>query len=182
MNGMAGTRSVVEFLASTVAGRGSKPRETSTNFDNLKPLAEAIARADLVVLYEGLPHQLFDAQAMEWEIQTKQTFEDHGFRFYTEPLELKPDDAKKLTELATDPATFMQFQGEKLCGGFHPDYLIEWRVGKDVYRMQVCFGCREVQVFGPKSEVRCEMTARKNFAEVLKPYRKNRPVPVRKEL
>ena len=55
--------------------------------------------------------------------------------------------------------------------------MVEWTSGKDVYRMQVCFGCYEIKIFGPKSEVYCDMAdaGLHGLEKVLKGYRKNRP-------
>jgi hypothetical protein len=67
--------------------------------------------------------------------------------------------------------------GEKKCGGFHPDYAVEWSVGRDRYRALICFGCEEVKLFGPALESRNDLdrTAYKRLEELLKPYQKNRP-------
>ncbi|HJZ58011.1 MAG TPA: hypothetical protein VKE74_23840 [Gemmataceae bacterium] len=149
-------------------------KETDTNFANYKPLAEAIAKADKVVLFEGLPHPAHEKALLDAELKAKKTISDHGFAFYAEPLELKPADAKTLIALFSDPESFRQWRGYKKCGGFHPDYMVEYHVGQDVYRMQVCFGCSEVKVFGPKLELYCDM-AKEPFAKVLRTYQKNRP-------
>lgn len=152
----------------------AEQKETDTNFDNLAPLAKGVATADKVVLYEGLPHPVFEKKLLDAETKEKKTFEDHGFRFYAAPLDLKPADAKALTALFTAEGSFTKFGGEKKCGGFHPDYLVEWHAGKDVYRMQVCFGCGEVKVFGPRHELRADIGT-DGFTKLLKPYRVNRP-------
>ena len=151
--------------------------KSETNFDNYKPLAEAIGKADRVVLYEGLPHQVFEAKLLETERKEKKTVEHHGFPFYSEPLELKGDDGQKLIALFTDPGSFSKLTEWKRCGGFHPDYLVEYNVGDDVYRMLVCLGCCEVKVYGPKAGLYCDICGKSKeaFEKVLKPYRKNRP-------
>ncbi|QJW94473.1 hypothetical protein [Frigoriglobus tundricola] len=156
---------------------GEDRRETDTTFANYKPLAAAVAKADKVALLEGLPHPMFEKKLLESELKTKKTVSHHGFPFYAEPVALKEADAKTLTKLFTDETSFKAFSGAKKCGGFHPDYCIEWHVGKDLYRCLVCFGCHEVKVFGPKTELYCDITkdAYDSFKTVLQPYRKNRP-------
>lgn len=131
--------------------------ETDTNFANHKPLAEAVARAERVVLYEGLPHQFFERDLLACELATKKTVRLHGFPFYAEVLPLKEADAKELTRLFTDVRSFQPFSGYKKCGGFHPDYAIEWHVGKEIYRCLVCFGCQEIKAFGPTKELYCDI-------------------------
>jgi hypothetical protein len=152
-------------------------RETDTNFDNYKSLAAAIAKADKMVLYEGLPHPLSEGKLLDEELKMKKTVRLHGFPFYARSLQLKERDAKELTKLFTDPNSFKPYRGPKKCGGFHPDYCIEWRVGKEVYQGLLCFGCHEAKVFGPKKELYCDIgkEAYDKFKEVLQPYRKHRP-------
>jgi hypothetical protein len=165
------------FLLALGVALAADPKETDTNFDNHKALAVAIAKADRVILYEGLPHQTFEQQLLQEELKNKKTVKLNDFPFYTETLSLKDADAKSLKALFIEAAAFKQYSGPKRCGGFHPDYALEWHVGKDVYRAQICFGCQEVKIFGPKSEVHCDMRpdTNKQLQATLKPYRKNRP-------
>jgi hypothetical protein len=159
---------------------GTKERSTKEqadiDFENYPLLAEAIGRADKVVLYEGLPHQM-ERGLLERELREKKTIERHGFPFYTEPLALTAEDGKTLIAMFTDPGSFRKWRAAKGCGGFHPDYLVEYHVGDEVYQMLVCFGCHDVNVYGPKGTLYCEINSEpyEAFVKVLKPYRKNRP-------
>lgn len=171
--------SLAGFLAVAGGCHSNEPRETDMNFGNYTPLAAAVAKADQVTLYEGLPHPMFEKKLLDEELKNRKTVQHHGFPFYVEPLPLKERDAKELTKLFTDAKSFARFSGYKLCGGFHPDYCIEWHVGNEVYRCLVCFGCHEIKVFGSKSELYCDIAnqAYSRFKELLEPYRKNRPKP-----
>jgi hypothetical protein len=142
-----------------------------------KPVARAIRKADRVLLYEGLPHQTCAPELLKKELEEKKTVEYHGFPFYAELLDLKEDDAKRLIALSADPKSVRQKGKAKLCGGFHPDYMIEYHVGEDVYRVLVCLGCGEVKVYGPKAALYCDMAdaAYETFRAVLIDYQKNRP-------
>jgi len=142
-----------------------------------KALAEAIAKAKKVILYEGLPHQKWEAALLARERKEKKFVSKHGFPYYEETLALKDADAKALTELVSQKSSFHAWGGMKWCGGFHPDYLIEWVVGKEVYQMAVCLGCHEVRVYGPKLEHYWDVDeeAYVKFKETLRAYRKNRP-------
>jgi hypothetical protein len=154
---------------------GEPPRGTDTNFDNHKPLAAGIAKADRVTLYEGLPHEA--SESGQQELKTKKTVRLHGYPFYAEPLALKESDGKRLTDLVTEASSFAPYRGPKKCGGFHPDYCVEWRVGDEVYRCLVCFGCQEVKLYGPKADLYCDVSqpAYAKLGELLRPYRKQRP-------
>lgn len=160
-----------------VLALAAEPKETDSTFANLGPLAAAIARADRITLYEGLPHQVSEKDLLESEIKAKKTVKHHGFAFYAGPLPLKDGDAKSLLALAGNEKSFQPWAGVKKCGGFHPDYLVEFTAGKDVVRMLVCFGCLEVKLHGPNSEVYVDMSddGLHGLEKVLKPYRENRP-------
>src|SRR5262245_6972052 len=128
----------VPCFAACVTDKEDGKKETDRNFANYNPLSEWIAKADKVILYEGLPHQEYEGEELEKERKSKKTISFNGFPFYSEPLDLKAADAKKLTNLYCDPSSFRAWKGYKRCGGFHPDYCIEWRKGKETCRALVC--------------------------------------------
>jgi hypothetical protein len=134
--------------------------------------------ADQLVVYEGLPHQLFEKELLDEERKTKETVIWHDFPFYRAPLDVSADDREKLRVLLGDAGSFRPWRGEKKCGGFHPDYLAEWRAGNTNQRFLICFGCREVKVYGPEEDSRLDLTseAAEALKEVLGNHRKNRPV------
>ncbi|MBL9085454.1 MAG: hypothetical protein JNK76_26855 [Planctomycetales bacterium] len=139
--------------------------------------ALGIQRAEKVVLYEGLPHQSSEHELLAEELRTKATQEFHNYPFYAEPLALRDEDAKRLSEIRGNVRTFHQYRGPKGCGGFHPDYLVEWHVGADRFQALICFGCTEVKLFGPGLESLndLEEDAENQLRELLKRYRKHRP-------
>lgn len=167
---------VLGVVGKEACPRNSRP-ETDTNFDNLKPLAAGIGTADKVVLYEGLPHQFNEPELLKHELQTKKTVQHHGFPFYTESLPLKDGDARELTKLFTEGNSFQPWRGEKKCGGFHPDYCLEWHAGGEVYRGLICFGCHEAKFYGPSVELYCDINqdAFDKLKAILLPYRQQRP-------
>jgi hypothetical protein len=153
--------------------------KVDTNFDNFPALAEGIGKANRVELYEGLPHQHNESGIYSQELLTKRHFFQHGYAFYAQPLELKPSDAAELLKTVSNSANFQPWAGEKKCGGYHPDYEVEWHTSDGVFRCQVCLGCCEAKLFGPRSELHCDMTheTKQKLQALLKPYRKNRPEP-----
>ena len=148
-----------------------------TDFKRLPPLLSAISKADAVALYEGLPHQTFEKDRLEGEKATNKTVSLFGYPFYAAPLPLKSDDSKKLLAALSDARSYRDFGGEKLCGGFHPDYAVEFEVGKVKYHVLVCFGCGEAKLCGPKRGLRVDLSGdgQQDFAALLKPNRQNRP-------
>jgi hypothetical protein len=158
---------------------GAKDAKPATDLASYKPVAAAAKAAKALTLYEGLPHPLWENELLAAERKNKKTVKLHDYPFYAETLKFKDKDAKAVKALLRQSKRFRGWKGEKDCGGFHPDYLIEWKQGKDVYRVLFCFGCEEIKAFGPKGAVRLDMTAetKKELARILKPYRKNRPAP-----
>jgi hypothetical protein len=82
-----------------------------------------------------------------------------------------------LTDLCREAKSFGRYGGEKLCGGFHPDWCIEFKNGDDVYQVHVCFGCHEARLYGPKNDVYSDLNDEvlRVFKAVLSPLQKNRP-------
>src|SRR5262249_45595205 len=109
-----------------------------------KGFAEAIAKAEKVVLYEGLPHQQGERNLRKKELREKEVVWLHGHPYYAETPALKAADVEALTALVSRRESFHAWGGMKWCGGYHPDYLIEWSMGKETYQMAVCLGCHEV--------------------------------------
>jgi len=136
-----------------------------------------IVNADRVSLHEGLPHPFDESTVFEKEKKSKQTVELDGHSFYHKALDLKEEDAGKLRKLLADSSSFEPFSGEKKCGGFHPDYGVEWSLGGEVHRCLICFGCREASVTGPAGTTRYDIQrdAFDRLKAMLTPYRKNRP-------
>jgi hypothetical protein len=141
------------------------------------PEAATLKQADRLVLYEGLPHQMYEPESLAAERKAKPTVTLHGFRFYREALELKPGDSERLKALVGDPHSFSAYSGEKKCGGFHPDYAVEWSAGGQTYQALICFGCFEAKIYGPHGGTTYDVgdAVQKRFKDLLTPYRKNRP-------
>lgn len=152
--------------------------DTPTHFEkHIKPLVEGITKAKTLTVYEGLPHQFWEREALAKELKEKKTVKLHDFPFYEGAITLKEEDAKKLCALCSELKTFGRYRGRKMCGGYHPDWCLEFKNGDDVYRVQLCFGCHEARLFGPKNEVFSDLDedALKKLVAILRPLRKNRP-------
>ncbi len=149
------------------ASCGEEKKEVDTNFDNYKPLSAAIEKAGKVTLYEGTPRERRDGKPVEGKV-----IKLHDFAFFEKQPVLKDEDAKSLTKLFCAKDSFGKWEGYKKCGGYHPDFCIEWKNGDDAYQVLVCLGCHEVKCFGPKAELYCDINsdAYKQFSEILTRY------------
>jgi hypothetical protein len=136
---------------------------------------------DKIVLYEGLPHQGYEAKRFDEESK-KPTIAKGGFFFYKEPLALQEADAKALGRTLANPDTFSPFRGEKKCGGFHPDYAVVVSSKGEEFTYLICFGCGEAKIYRPdRSQTRYDLghdSANPSLSAILKPYQKNRPMPI----
>ncbi|HEY4258688.1 MAG TPA: hypothetical protein VGM98_00955 [Schlesneria sp.] len=142
-----------------------------------KPLIAGIRNSSSLVVYEGLPHQMWEQEALEKELKTKKTLKRHGFPFYETPIKVKKEVAAKLTATCGDLKNFERWSGDKLCGGYHPDWCVEFQEGTNVYHVLICFGCSEARFYGSKRAVYSDLTnvSKEKFEEMLKPLRKERP-------
>lgn len=154
--------------------------DTQEHFDtNIGPLTKAISGGRRIAVYEGLPHPYSEPRLYAAERKTKGFVERHGFPFYDAAARPGEAEEKTLTALCGNPATFSRWEGEKACGGFHPDWCLEWPGDGGVHRLLICFGCGEGRLFGPERELRVELSrgTKGKLFDLLKPFRKHRPVP-----
>jgi hypothetical protein len=140
----------------------------------------SLKSADSIVLHEGLPHQTYEKE-YKTELE-KQTYQEiHDYPFYVETLALETNDLTRLKTIFGSEKTFLPATGAgKACGGFHPDYCLEWTV-KDAKRCYclICFGCNEVRFYQGLRKLPCDLGERKvgqELAYILCKYQKNRPM------
>jgi hypothetical protein len=72
-----------------------------------------------------------------------------------------------LRELLSDYRNFQTYGGPKLCGGFHPDLLVEFKEKGGTLRVLICFGCHEVKFARPKGSFMVDMED-KGFERLLR--------------
>jgi hypothetical protein len=86
------------------------------------------------------------------------TIELHGYDFYEEKLTIDDETAEQLSEWFRDPESFYAWSSEqaseKKCGGFHPDYVIEWKKDDESVVVLVCLGCCEIKAYFGRRAVR----------------------------
>lgn len=178
---LAAVASSVSYLLSHPPKRSSRVVAPEGEEIDLKVLAEfgkAIGAATKMELYEGLPHPYWEKKALAAEVSSKQTFELRGYHYYQGSISPTPADAARLLNLASSSTSIIEWRGFKSCGGYHPDWLMRW-TGADasIYEMEICFGCGEARLRGPKLKLLCDLSdiGEKAFEEVLPRYTKNRP-------
>lgn len=163
--------------APTVQVAYEPPKPVSKNFAQLPSILKELPKSGQVALYEGLPSEFWEPQLWENEANQKRTIGLHGYLFYDERLVPQESDLKQLTSLLTDPRSFQRYRGTKACGGYHPDYCVEWKHGDATTRALICLECAEVQFFARQKELYCDLSpeANQRLTEWLSSYRRNRP-------
>lgn len=153
------------------------PKPVSKDFAQLRSILETVPRTGDVALYEGLPSEFWEPQLRETEATQKKTLGLHGYLFYDERLAPEESDRKQLTALFTDARSFQRHRDVKVCGGYHPDYCVEWKSGDATARALVCLECAEVQLFARRGELYCDLSpeATQRLSRCLGAYRRNRP-------
>lgn len=149
----------------------------STDMANRKDLVATISGATKHTLHEGMPHQYWEAKELAKEKKEKKFVEMRGFGFYADKPTLTAEDAKQLTKLLSAEGSLTKWLGPKKCGGFHPDYAVDFNDGKQTVTALICFGCQEVRLYGAKTDLYCDINLKlkDEIATMLKPYAKNRP-------
>lgn len=144
---------------------------------------DSLVNADGVEIFEGLPHQHSNPTALKKERATKSTRKFNGHYFYNQPLDVSLEDRDGVIKLLSQSDTYETFEGEKKCGGFHPDFAVTWNVGPIRYRALLCFGCGEVKLFGSGIEQRYDlsMNAKDGLEELLNKNHKHLPQGLREE-
>ena len=148
----------------------------------LPRLMDAIPQATTTILHEGLPHQGWEVSLFESERAAKPHVESHGHLFYSEIIVPTPQDSVQIALIARNAATFEEWGGMKLCGAYHPDWLIEWQLPDGTsHQLHFCFGCHEVKIYGPDWRLYCDVTqdGYNKLRTILERYARNRPVQKR---
>lgn len=165
----------VVLLSSAIQGNCEDSKRRDLDLANHAPFAAAIGALNSVTLYEGLPGE---TKLLASELKTKKTVKFHEYPFYSETLPVSEADAGTFTKICAERGSIAKYEGN-LCGGFHPDYCLEWKVGKETWQALICLGCGEVKFYGPKNmRLHCnlEKETYKKLQAMFKGYRKNRPV------
>lgn len=141
-------------------------------------IRKAMAEATTVNVYEGLPHQIFERDLLAAESKRKDTEKIGSYRFYIPAVAAaNPEVLKRI--LSSSETTIEVVEGvEKACGGFHPDYTIQWTSGDGSrFFAQICFGCHEIIYSDGKNEYRYDIKNEplEKLKKELEPYEKKRP-------
>lgn len=133
-----------------------------------------------LVIFEGLPHQGWEMDLLKSEIASKDTAKIHGFRFYSNALKPSAGDLEALVDAITNEGGIVEWGGMKLCGGYHPDYAVQWNDSDgNTFEALICFGCHEIKLYGDGVQLYADLNEETYNAlkETLNSYGDQRPKP-----
>ena len=177
-------------IANEIGSNEVKPDEGGDYGDTLehfnkhiKPLVAGIGNAKGVTVFEGMHRQNSPSDAPANELMTTRTVKWHGFHFYETAIVVEEMDAAAFTALFGEPKTFSRYTGPKFCGGFHPNWCVQFDDGQNTYRVLLCFGCLEARLYGPANEVFSDFdkASFNKFIDLLEPLHKELPMRRREE-
>lgn len=136
----------------------------------------ALRNAKKVTITEGLPHPAKEPHLFPTEEKRRDTRKIAEFPFYKP--DIKPDAARaaRLKALLSDPKSFLEWK-QKRCGGFHPDWSINWKSGRKSVNALVCFGCKDIMIVTADQQLRYGISpgAFKKLQAELLPLQSKRP-------
>jgi hypothetical protein len=153
------------------------PPGISTSFERLPELLAGFQNGGEVSLHEGLPDPFWQPEVRGEELQRKKTVSLHGYPFYEEKRGFQNEDVQKLTMCLTAASSFSTYSGPKAAGEYNPDYCVTWNVNGVETQALVSLECAEVKLYGPKSELHCDLSSQvvEQLKSLLQTYAKNRP-------
>ena len=127
-------------------------------FASVPAFVKLLGNAKDMQLYLGLPRPEA-SNGEDGSLQRKDVVARKGFKFCDVPHSVSGEQLRTLHKTLARADTFAPYAGAKFCGGFHPDFLLEWESdGKD-YQAFFCFGCHEIRWLEAEDyEVWCDMT------------------------
>lgn len=154
------------------------PVGEKVNMTALPAFTKTLARATQIIVFEGLPHQNSKRSERESERRLKKCVEMHGYLFYDDARPAAHEDFTLLREALLRKGGIIEWTGNKLCGGYHPDYLIRWTGDDGTYDALICFGCHEVKLFGPRTRLYADLSADtyEQLKHTLAAFQKHRPM------
>ncbi len=155
------------------------PPPTDTNFDRLAEVLAGIPDGGEVLIYEGLPSEFWEPELRLRELKEQETIEVHGYPVYDDLQTMPEADAGELTRLFTAKESFARYRSQKPCGGFQPEFCLQWNEGEAATVALISMECGEVKLYGPRGELHCDLApaAVQTLKALLLRYQKNSPAP-----
>ncbi len=151
--------------------------EIIASYDQITQILGPVSGDYKFELFEGLPHPRWEPNLLASESKRGISFEDHGFLFYEQARRVTEADTVAVRRILRLEKNYTRFQGFKMCGGFHPDFLAKLSGESGIVSVQICLGCGEARIFKGAQIVHCDLGAESHrFLEaILEEYYLERP-------
>ena len=116
-----------------------------------------VQAATELVVHRGLPRADGVAPATATPPAANDTITLQGYAFEGAAITISPPDVERLRVVLGARSSYASFTENKKCGGFHPDYALQWSDDERRYLTLICFGCDEFKLFGPEVAERYDM-------------------------
>ena len=155
------------------------PDHVTIDFAEIHNFLRPTLSPNTTLLFEGLPHQTWEAEALESELASKDTIILGSYPLYDEVRVASEEMTRQLVSILSLPGNLTKWRGVKLCGGFHPDWAITFESKAGILDVFLCFGCQELRLFprGQEDFFLADFTteAEEQLKTLLSPFNKHRP-------
>ncbi|MFZ4599225.1 MAG: hypothetical protein ACOYNN_11320 [Terrimicrobiaceae bacterium] len=110
---------------------------------------QAIAKAQAVQIFEGLPDPSSDPAAFALERKRTDLLIVGTSGFYASPLAIEPADKAVIEAMFREGRAFSPGGDDSVCGKFHPSFLLLWKIDGVTWSAKLGMGCQEVLAEGP---------------------------------
>lgn len=143
---------VVGIVAVATLAISLKSEDIGVDFSAFEGLSAEIKKAGTLVVYKGFPrrHELPDDAP---EPKKDPNIAIDGYVFQPHAYAVDEKAVAKLREICSTKDAFKKWRGPKKCGGYHPDYCLQFKNGDTVTSVLLCYGCNEAKFFGSKANL-----------------------------
>ncbi len=149
----------------------------SSRISSSNDIRNSIRQVNSIFIYEGLPHQNQEGSLLKEELKRNKTVKIGEYPFYTPKSLAYKEDTGIIRNALSSTKSFAVYTRGKRCGGFHPDYAIEWHSHNKTYQALLCYGCHEFILIEGTSSYKYDMAGKifSDLPTILKKYDSKRP-------
>jgi hypothetical protein len=120
---------------------------------HFRPMARVLQQASSFALHEGRPREEFNEGKLIDTIRARQPIQVDERPLRPQPFTVSREDQEALRAIVAASGSYAAFAGGKLCGGFHPDYLLTWNASGTTCHLLLCLGCGEMLLYDGKDAI-----------------------------
>ncbi len=130
------------YTIATLSGRANEPSCSADFSAFVKGLA--LTDVNQVAYFYGLPHPYFHSDAFTTSVMLDDYFSVVGYPFYSAAINTQPKDLTEIVSKVLNVSSYQQYDGPKMCGGYHADLAVRIAHKNGQSWFLFCFGCHEI--------------------------------------